>query len=299
MGITPPTKDDPHKQFLKEYQQSIIKRDVNGTYISGFLWKPEHPPLPTNYTVCEARTRSLARCLMKTPELLKTYNETITEYERRGFIEKVQKTHPLDSAHCIPHHPVKKEYSTTPVRIVFNCSCRQYPDAPSLNDCIDVGPPFLNDLCGILLRFRTCPYGIYTDIEKAFLHVVLHEKDRDFTRFFRLSDPTNPESPFNTYRFKVVLFGSTSSPFMLNARLHAHLNNSQADVAEVIKNDVYVDSFISGCDSEKDVIQYCNAARSIMAEGNFNLGSWASNSKVLHTQQTVDNVADQNEIVIH
>ena len=40
-----------------------------------------------------------------------------------------------------------------------------------------IGPPFLNDLCSIILRFRTHAFGISTDIEKAFLHVQLHEDD--------------------------------------------------------------------------------------------------------------------------
>ena len=82
--------------------------------------------------------------------------------------------------HYIPHHPVRKESSTTPIRIVYDCSCRQSQDQPSLNDCLMVGPTFLNDMCGILLRFRTHRYGLSTDIEKAFLHVTLHEADRDY-----------------------------------------------------------------------------------------------------------------------
>ena len=64
-------------------------------------------------------------------------------------------------------------------------------------------------MCSILLLHK---YGISTDIEKAFLHVTLDEKDRDYTRFLWLSNPTDPESVFNTYRFKSVLFGSVSSP---------------------------------------------------------------------------------------
>ena len=91
-----------------------------------------------------------------------------------------------------------------------------------------IGPPFLNDLCSIILRFRTHVFGISTDIEKAFLHVQLHEDDRDFNRFLWLSDPTNPNSELQVYRFKVVLFGATSSPFMLNATLHHHLQQFES-----------------------------------------------------------------------
>ena len=70
-------------------------------------------------------------------------------------------------------------------------------------------------MCGILLRFRTHRYGLSTDIEKVFLHVTLHEADRDYTRFLWLSDHTNPESNLIVYRFRAVLFGSVSSPFIL------------------------------------------------------------------------------------
>ena len=64
-----------------------------------------------------------------------------------------------------------------------------------------VGDPALTDLCAIILRFRLHHYALSTDIEKAFLHVKLANQDRDFTRFLWLADPTNPESPFVTYRF--------------------------------------------------------------------------------------------------
>ncbi|XP_053390230.1 uncharacterized protein LOC128553138 [Mercenaria mercenaria] len=71
---------------------------------------------------------------------------------------------------------------------------------PSLNDCLQSTPPELNDLTAILVRFRLKQYTVVTEIEKAFLHIGLHENDRDMTRFLWLSDPTNPESALKTYR---------------------------------------------------------------------------------------------------
>lgn len=76
-----------------------------------------------------------------------------------------------------------------------------------------------------MIRSRNFPFGLSTDIEKAFLHVGLDETERDFTRILWLSDPESPESKFQVFRFKTGLFGSTSSPFMLNATLHTHLEN--------------------------------------------------------------------------
>ena len=107
----------------------------------------------------------------------------------------------------------------------MECSCRQSDCNPSLNDCPLGGPDFLNDLCSVLLRFRMHGFAISTDIEKAFLHVYLHEKDRDFTRFFWLTDPSDPESELAVYHFKTVLFGAVSSPFILYATLYRHLQH--------------------------------------------------------------------------
>ena len=117
--------------------------------------------------------------------------------------------------HYIPHHAVLKDSTTTPLRIVYDCSFKQ-GEQPSLNDCLQAGPPFLNDLTGILLRFRLHKYAITTDIETAFLHVNLDQADRDATRFYCLSKTDDPESEFIVYRFKSVMFGATSPPFISN-----------------------------------------------------------------------------------
>jgi len=124
---------------------------------------------------------------------------------------------PPDVTTSCTMHAVLKDSSTTPVHIVYDCSCHQAKNKPSLNDCLLTGQPQLNDLCSIILRFRLHPVGICTDIEKVFLNIQLHENDRGWTRFLWLSDPQDPNSEFVTYRFRVVLFGAMCSPFMLNA----------------------------------------------------------------------------------
>ena len=59
-----------------------------------------------------------------------------------------------------------------------------------------------------------------SDIKKTFLHVQLAKQDQHYTYFLWLSKPDDPESKFIRYvLLKIVLFGSVSSPFMLNAAL--------------------------------------------------------------------------------
>ena len=148
--------------------------------------------------------------LRRSPELLQLYDGIINEQEQRGFIKRVNDDATND-VHYLPHHPVKKDLLTTPIRIVYDCSCRGSGQSASLNDCLTAGPPFLNNLCAILLRFRIHAFALSTDIEKAFLHVKLHSSDRKFTRFLWPSHLESNDIQFQTYRFTVILFGASSS----------------------------------------------------------------------------------------
>ena len=239
---TNPITQNPDTKFLQQYMDMHISLQPDGAYSLKFPWKINHPLLPSNYAVCARRTRSMAYRLAKTPKLLQMYGAIIEEQERRGFIEKIDCNKQHGSIHYIPHHPVRKESSTTPIRIVYDCSCKQSPHSPSLNDCLDPGPPFLNDLCAILLCFRQYNFAFSSDIEKAFLHVHLDEPDRDFTRFLWLSDPSDATSSFVIFRFKVVLFGATCSPFMLNVALNYHLKRNTSAISQDILQNLYVDN---------------------------------------------------------
>ena len=294
-----PTSVNPDKEFMTEYQRTCITQETDGSYTARFPWKPNHPPLPSNFTLCEGRTRALAHRLAASPSLLTTYNNILIDQERRGFIEKINSPVANSYSHYIPHHAVKKESVTTPIRIVYDCSCHQSKTLPSLNDCLQIGAPFLQDLCLIIVRFRLYRFAISTDIEKAFLHVNLHKDDRDFTRFLWLSNPSDPDSEFVVYRFKVVLFGATCSPFMLNSVMHYHLSHYTSPIAQDMLNSLYVDNIISGCDTEENTLEYYTTARAIMQDAKFNLRSWASNSQLLTVKATNENTAaDSTEVNI-
>ena len=151
---------------------------------------------------------------------------------------------------------------------MYDCSCKQSSNSPSLNDCLSAGPLFLTDLCTVLLRFRLHTIALSVDIEKAFLHVYLHGSDRDSTRFHWLSNPTIENSPFNIYRFKVVLFGGTSS---LYAALSFQLVRHPSAVSQDLLINLYVDNIVSGCPSEEAALNYFNESCSVLSSAGFNL----------------------------
>ena len=230
-GVTTKSSD---KNFLEQYSSSHITWQEDRSYSASFPWKDDHPPLPNNYSICQRRTRSVVRRLAQTPGMLQTYDRILKEQVDQGFIEQVTPTS-SSAVHYIPHHPVRKDSSTTPIRIIYGCSCRGSVDQPSLNDCFLTGPPFLIDLVSIILHFHLNKYGVSTNIEKAFLHVTLHPKDHDFTRFLWLSNASDPSSKFDTYRFCTILFGSVSSHFRLFATLNHHLLQYNTRVSHNIR----------------------------------------------------------------
>ena len=281
---------------LKLYMDTCISFS-EGKYIAKLPWKEDHPPLPTNYAMALRRTETMIRRLRKEPCLFDKYGEIISEQIKPGFIEEVSDSSvPNHQVHYIPHHGVKKDSVTTPIRIVYDCSCRQSADKPSLNDCLKSTPPELNDLAGILIRLRLNKYAITTDIEKALLHVSLHEKDRDVTRFLWLKDPSNPESSMTTYRFKAVLFGATCSPFILCTTIIKHLeNNRDIWVSTHLLRDIYVDNIISSFPTESDVTDFFRDTRTMMAAANFNLRSWNSNCRSVREATKSDQILDKDK----
>ena len=79
--------------------------------------------------------------------------------------------------------------------------------------------------------------------------------------------------------------------------LHCHLESYTSPVANDMKDNMYVDNVISGCDQETEVVHYYEEARSIMKEANFNLRSWATNSPLLREQTEEDQTSDSNTVV--
>ena len=256
----------------------------------------DKPDLPSNFATCKGRTLTLVNKLRKSSKLLQLYDGIIKEQEQRGFIERVNDDATND-VHYLPHHPVKKDSLTTPIRIVYDCSCRGSGQSASLNDCLTVGPPFLNNLCAILLRFRIHAFTLSTDIEKAFLHVKLHSSDRNFTRFLWPSHLESNDIQFQTYRFTVIPFGASSSPFILGAVLDLHLSKSPLQVAADMRDNIYVDNILFGCNTEGELLAYYSQSRDVMSQAKFNLRSWSTNSKRLQEVTRQDNTSDPSTTV--
>lgn len=71
------------------------------------------------------------------------------------------------NSYYLPHQPVFKESTTSPIRIVFNASSPT-SNSISLNDCLMTGPKLQVDLSSIILRWRTHKLVYAANIAKMF-----------------------------------------------------------------------------------------------------------------------------------
>ena len=287
-----PQFNDEQEDEAAVYQQTGLKF-AGDHYIASFPWKENHPELLSNYNVCEKRTRAMIRRLFLSPDSFKRYDDIIKSQLERKFIEKVIGP-AAGGSHYIPHFAVEKlESRTTPVRSVFDCSCKTRTGV-CLNDCLCAGPPLQNNMIDILLRFSIWKYAIAFDVEKAFHKIELKEEDRDFVRFLWLSDSNDPMSAFEVLRFRVLPFGANCSPFILNCVVQLLLSQSPSDISRDILSNIYVDNLSSGCDESTAALDYYKTANSLFAAAGLDLKVWGSSAPELEEKAQLDGVIDSS-----
>ena len=84
---------------------------------------------------------------------------------------------------------------------------------------------------------------------------------------------------------------------MLAAVLNLHLSKTSSPLANDMKQNIYVDNILSGCDTEAEIIQYYIQAREIMGKARFNLRSWSSNNDSLKRHLVEEKTGDPNTTV--
>jgi hypothetical protein len=270
--------DITDEEALRQFQDTV--QFENKRYQVALPWKSKDPDLANNYGLAYGRLKSTLNRLKQDEKLMKEYSDIIKKQEEKGIIEKAP-DEPTGLTYYLPHHPViTPTKKTTKVRIVYDASSKARKGLSSLNDCLLRGPVILDDLCGLLLRFRLHKVALTSDIEKAFLQVRLQKQERDVARFLWVKNPRKPPTGSNltVYRFTSVFFGAISSPFLLGATIDTHLRQSEGPIAEKIRKNIYVDNVITGEETETDTIVHYQEAKRLFLGANMNLREFHTNS---------------------
>ena len=164
------------------------------------------------------------------------------------------------------------------VRIVFDAAAKYKQSC--LNEQLFKGPDLLNNLVGIIMRFRQGIIGVIGDIEQMFHQVKVMEKDRDSIRFVWRD---NPNKPIKDYIMTVHLFGKVDSSCCCNWALRQTAENYQGsydqEIAETITRYFYMDDYLNSFPSKEKAIEITLRVIEKLKTGGFNLIKFLSNDR--------------------
>ena len=105
--------------------------------------------------------------------------------------------------------------------------------------------------------------------------IAVDEADRDVLRFICVEDINSEPFNLKIYRFTYVVFGVSTSPFLLNATIWFHLEKQFDTNKTVIKrllHSIYVDDIISSANTEEEAFNLYVGAKGNPPKRGFQLG---------------------------
>lgn len=259
LGIAPyelihPTKDPNllENTFLKTVTQT--ETGIYNTILN--VDESKLASLSDNVTVAYRQWVALLKRLRKDPCLRSQYGEEINGFINAGFAEKLAPNE--IPRYFLPHFPVINPFKQTfAVRPVFNASSHA-KGKMSLNDCIHDAPNLLPTPFDSILLFRVNAIALTGDISKAYLHVGIHERFRNFLCFFwdpRLDTPSGEPS---VYRMKVNTFGVKDAQFNTISVIRHHskkYQHTKPAAVHALLNHLYMDDLLSETRDQKSALK--------------------------------------------
>ena len=184
----------------------------------GLLWKRRDPYLANIYSSALSQMKSLEYRLETKPYLKKLYQDSVKIDFENGFVrilkqEELEATK-LERQWYVPHHQVENPNKPWKVRRVCNAASKSR--GISLNDKLLTGPDLLQNLIGIIFRFREQKIAITADIEAIFLQVKVPPEDCKVLRFLWRD---SPDEFVKVYKYGRHIFGVKSSSTCANYAL--------------------------------------------------------------------------------
>ena len=247
-------------------------------WVSSYPWIKSPKDLPDNRNVAEAILKSTEKRLMKRPDLAEQYKNRIHEMVEEGVARRLNSTeikNYIGPYYYISHHEVIKTNSTsTPLRIVFNSSAKY--NGHSLNDYWMKGRDFVNNLLGILLRFRENRVAFIGDVRRMYHSVKLTKLDQHTHRFLwrDFEQKRNPD----IFAMTSVSFGDKPAAAIACLALRKTAEMSKVDLPEaskIICDNAYVDDIIDSVSNKSKAVDVMRQVEMSLARASFKIKSWS------------------------
>ena len=259
-----------------------------------YPWKKDPRCLPNNYSQVLKKLESTERRLMKQSDYADAYDKQVKEMEELNLSRKLNKRELEDwkgPVHYGAHQAVlRPEKASTPVRIVFNSSASY--GGHTLNDYWFKGPDLLNNLFGVVLRFRENAVAVCGDITKMYHMIAIPEADQHVHRFkWRNSEVSRQP---DTYVKTVLTFGDRPAPTMAITAMRKTAKMKEEEKprgAEAILKNAYVDDICDSVKNAKEAKALTADVDEVLEPGGFHVKQWTSSAQTNATEEP-------NEVVL-
>ena len=178
--------------------------------------------------------------------------------------------------HYISHHAVlRPEKKSAPVCIVFNSS--SVYQGNRLNDYWKKGPDLLNNLFGVVLRFREKEVAVSGDISKMYHRVLIPERDQHVHRFVWRNLETKREP--DVYVKTVLTFGDKPATAIAQIALQKTAEENEIlhpQAARAIKENSYMDDICNSVDTVEEACKQTEDIDKVLEMGGFKVKGWTS-----------------------
>ena len=288
--------------LLEEKEFDIIKKglefkNTTGRYEACYPWVVDPINLPRNRNFAYALLESTEKRINRDPLHAETYKKQIQDMIDRKVARKVTEKELKEykgPTFYLTHHDVMNPQSaSTPMRVVFNSSARTRGSF-SLNDCLAKGPCLLNQLLGILLRFRQDRFAFIGDIRKMFHSIDIPIQDQ-MTHLFLWRDMNQEKNP-DTYAMTAVNMGDKPASAIAQTALKMTAEDAAEkypDASKIILSNSYMDDIPASLDSKERGMKVMSEIESVLDERGFKMKNWTFSGQKSKREKSVDQAAVQ------
>ncbi|XP_046459823.1 uncharacterized protein LOC124206177 [Daphnia pulex] len=269
-----------HRRAVTKLEAETEKLDVG--YAAPVLWIDDIPPeIPDSRRTAESRMKSIRNKFARESGDYETYYRAAMEknfsegYARRLTPEEIQQR---PTKYFLPHFGVPKKAGRPELRLVFDAAAKS--NGKCLNDFVTSGPALQNPLPAVLIRFREGEIGWSADIGAMFSRIRLKDADRPYHRFLW----PEVDGTISTCEMTRLTFGVTCSPYVAirtTWRAADDAGPEMKEAADDVREDIYVDDYLASTSRLEDAVRRATGVNKVLADGDFHLGHWVSNSSQL------------------
>ena len=294
-----PSLSREDRKFL-EIMERGVRKNARGNWEIPLPFRDERQAMPNNRVQAMQRLQGLLKTFTRKPEMKADYLEFMGKIVEKGHASPIPRDKappPPGRSWYLPHFATYHNTKRT-IRVVFDSSCEF--QGVSLNKVLLPGPDLMNNLIGVLMRFRKEIIAAMCDVEQMFHSFYVDPPHRDFLRFLWF-EGNDPSKPIIEYRMNVHLFGNGPSPAVATYGLRRTAAYGEEKYGEETKRFIcrnfYVDDGLASLPTTQRAIDLVKSAQASLATANLRLHKVVSNSvEVMEAFPAEDRAKDVRDL---